>query len=822
MANARDRNINDAWQNGGMFEGKPVTDKMLLEHWKGRLKNVAKDDPLYDTYNNTVMQLDYTIASSKASTAYAQGKLSDRGMANFYLNWAKKVPKNSEFYRVLQRDAAQFMRAANRGGGGGGGGRSSAQAKEDSYQSFMKNTEKKYEAAGQYLTETLRNMAKGAAIIDLGDNAGSYLTAFDPSDPQVMLDLMDTINGKTTLVGSAVVGSEVALYTDPLTGKKVTGADVRKQLKALDPNFSGVVNIEYFKGTLTRQLEGQGIRLQEAKRTGHQQDANSLESWQGYTIDTLRQSNAWPVAESYNHYRQKFLSTWQDPLATPDAKMKAWTDYSGKLTGLAGEELDDNTRTRLLAEANGDGSVDSLAENFSGLNSGNHTTTTGGFSGDIAETMYDVQRYSAMQQNVAAGRAFWTTGATNAQGVFEPKAGGKEIGAATLADITAVSPVEPKLMFVPQGDGVPPLSVVVTGVNITAKARNADGEAIQIMPGSGGNTVGSAYDVSVGGVSTRVYAFQSGGKTYYTTDKPWADGIPMRDTGGGVELDLSPLVQNVDRTQLGFGSDGPMALDAKGKVVINPSSLTYMSDEIRAAAGIDPETDFFSPTLAALSSSIDGQLALGRMYQDPRFRAQLDAEAQQAATNEDGSIDQNLYTKFGEQSYALAQGNAASAVATVMGTVSAFQKLWDKTTTAPTFDSVKAAKPMGAGKTFGDDSRNVDRRPDVQLPSDKVANTPFSQLGSLFLPNQAIIKPPAAPTTGTDIKTGGTLRLPSVPTPGPRPTPTPAPVIKPPPAPVIKPPPIQPPDFSWQGAPAVKPPPTTTTTVKPPPRYEHL
>ena len=65
MQNQRDSNIMSAWQKGGTFEGKPVTDEMVLAHWKERMRHVSKDDPLYDQYSETVDQLHYSIAESK-------------------------------------------------------------------------------------------------------------------------------------------------------------------------------------------------------------------------------------------------------------------------------------------------------------------------------------------------------------------------------------------------------------------------------------------------------------------------------------------------------------------------------------------------------------------------------------------------------------------------------------------------------------------------------------------------------------------------------------------------------------------------------------
>ena len=98
--NQRAQNIMDAWQKGGTFEGQKATDELVLKFWRGKVKGVSKDDPLHDTYQNAATQLDYTIHESKMTAKYAQGDATDAEMVTFYMNWSKKVPKNSEFLRV--------------------------------------------------------------------------------------------------------------------------------------------------------------------------------------------------------------------------------------------------------------------------------------------------------------------------------------------------------------------------------------------------------------------------------------------------------------------------------------------------------------------------------------------------------------------------------------------------------------------------------------------------------------------------------------------------------------------------------------------------
>ena len=119
-----DQNMLQAWEEGGLYKGKKVTDKMLLDHFKMRRDSMSPTDPLWDKWNTTVQNYEFAIEESKMSLKYAEGKIDDSTMAGFYRTWARKLPVDSEAYRNLMRSAAQFAdAAAARGRGGGGGGR---------------------------------------------------------------------------------------------------------------------------------------------------------------------------------------------------------------------------------------------------------------------------------------------------------------------------------------------------------------------------------------------------------------------------------------------------------------------------------------------------------------------------------------------------------------------------------------------------------------------------------------------------------------------------------------------------------------------------
>lgn len=111
----RDQNILDAWQNGGEFEGKPVTDQRLLAWYRMRMGEVSRKDPMYDYWSDAYHQTRFAIAEQKANLHYTQGKMDESDMASFYKEWAGKLPRASAAWRDLMTSAARFAKAAKAG-----------------------------------------------------------------------------------------------------------------------------------------------------------------------------------------------------------------------------------------------------------------------------------------------------------------------------------------------------------------------------------------------------------------------------------------------------------------------------------------------------------------------------------------------------------------------------------------------------------------------------------------------------------------------------------------------------------------------------------
>ena len=78
---AEDRVMFDAYQNGGLIDGKPVTDGMFLAYLRDRRDSIDKEDPLWEEWNNRYLQQKFNIAESIITTAFARGKASAGAVA---------------------------------------------------------------------------------------------------------------------------------------------------------------------------------------------------------------------------------------------------------------------------------------------------------------------------------------------------------------------------------------------------------------------------------------------------------------------------------------------------------------------------------------------------------------------------------------------------------------------------------------------------------------------------------------------------------------------------------------------------------------------
>jgi hypothetical protein len=110
---AEDRAIVDAYNNGGLYQGKPVDDDRLLDHYRLRRGQITDhSDPMWNEWNNRVIQQKFSIGEQRIALRYKQGKASAAAVAAFYRRELEGLPKDSAWYREVAGRAAQWAGSA--------------------------------------------------------------------------------------------------------------------------------------------------------------------------------------------------------------------------------------------------------------------------------------------------------------------------------------------------------------------------------------------------------------------------------------------------------------------------------------------------------------------------------------------------------------------------------------------------------------------------------------------------------------------------------------------------------------------------------------
>ena len=647
MQQQQDQNIMDAWNKGGIYEGKKVTDQMVLDHWNQRLKGVSKDDPLYDTYKNAVSEYDYAIHESKMTVAYAQQKISDMDAANFYLKWAKKIPKNSEFWRVLQRDAAQYIRAAQ------------AKVKQQSAADIQKAYVDKqnqlfnhFGKAANLITNAFTYMAQQGGLAGAVQpliTSGSDLLGMGPgdvsaggmSDPEGIMRLIGSVMSTPTGAGgkrvsSAGVGelpgpsvNTDVLYVDPATGKRMTGQDLIDSIKQADPKFDGNLTFDAFISYLDTQKEGLNRQIKEARKTGHTSDEAAYSKQKAGVIALGQQAQAWTIEQLYLEAYQDKLDVWNDPASGQADVIRAENEFRATCARLAKDprvQDDQIVKTKLQGQATGNEDTVPLYVDLTG----NTTTPPVDAQGrsPIAADNFIVQRATDEIQNVASGAMVWTTG-DYVDGIFQPAAGGSVIGAATRDQIDSNSGgVQPIILpMSDKGGGL--RNVYVMGQNIQAVAQDPyTGDAV---PTTTHLPVGTYYNVPGGQPGSNIIGWtkSDGTQLYATSDNSPFGGRLGPDGSGKMTLVLSVDPNNLTP---GFawqvkGSSKYLEMDP---MLASQASLPeHYNAQQGSETGGDPHTDFRSPTMAYYSNyNRSGNIS--NLLSRPEVAALVDAQDQLA------------------------------------------------------------------------------------------------------------------------------------------------------------------------------------------------
>jgi len=369
-------NYIDAWQNGGEVDGKPVDDDRLLQRLLDRRDGVSESDPLWDTYNNDYLNYSFAIEDSKMTLKYAQHQVNEKQMADFYTGWAKKMPPNSEIYRTLMRQAAQFLDAAKaRASAGASRARSNAyaQGRDNIYQTYMRD----YDMATALLTQAARD----ANIITPGEDLNDLRASDAEGDQALFFGLINTI------------------ATDP------DFAIARAQLA--DLGLAGL-NYETWREMSNRYEAGLRQSIAIANQYGETKDATGLQKdLTDFIYESARFNDIDEIA-AYTKARDAWMNivVYSADVTTDEQKLAATRQYESTLELLHGKASSDQTRTMLTHELAG---VRGLIEPGSGASTlAEQLSQVDRFGGDAQGTSASVQELQRRMAGKADGSLITT------------------------------------------------------------------------------------------------------------------------------------------------------------------------------------------------------------------------------------------------------------------------------------------------------------------------------------------------------------------------------------------------------------------------------
>jgi len=554
MAAAQDRNIMDAWKNGGVFDGKPATDKTVLSYWRGRLDDVDPQDPLYDTYKNTVMQLEYGIEQSKQDLLYTQGKLSDGQYAQFFINWAKKVPRDSEFWRVLQKDAAQLMERARASGAA-----ASKRRKTESFNAFVADTTEKDIAIADAMTNALDGLSKSTGLNITGNG------------PQLLATLTQDF---------ALHPEQYRVLDDALT--------------AGDVEFSGTFTSAYFGRALDSATTGYGLIADRAKQDGFSSVYDSAAKNEAQMSQWGQNFDVWPVAKSYDAAYKQYSRIWGDANASWADRQDAATKFAQvvqKLAATPGIDAASVTMlqadaTRLLGQDAGD------APSF-----GQAMLGRGGVTPEVAAAVGYIDSQQALKD---ANPGSYVNAPVNADGSFDPTgqgpvgiipagslpAGAQFVAVPGLTGKASVIAVMPHSVY-----AVDPNDPNATPVEVAKTLSYRNGDEMITLTG---------------------YA-DSRNNEHWGESTPWADGVTSAvDKNGDTYLTL-PGGATQDPLTRAAALDkqyGTHLVDQIKAGSVNPTAVIYQRDKNnRITAKITAKLDkgSFSMTQTTMVRDANGQ-----------------------------------------------------------------------------------------------------------------------------------------------------------------------------------------------------------------------
>lgn len=554
MQATRDSTIMDAWQNGGVFEGSKVDDEKVLAYWRKRQDGLDKKDPFYEQIKDNVMQLEYGVAQSKADLLHLQGKMSDGQYAKFFTDWAKKVPKDSEFWRSLQKDAAQLLEQAK------ARGRASAEkAKVDAFNAFVQSTTDRDIAIGNELTTAVAKLASqtGLDIEGNGDKLLAMLTENLKSHPDEYRALTDA-------------------------------------LRKGDPGFNGQVTHGYFASHLQQANHGFDLIADRANKGGFASAYAAATKAQADMSQWGQSLAAWPVAQAYQTASNAFHKVWDNPSASTMDKQAAAAAFSASITtmqktpGLGPDSklMLDADAKRLLGEEAGD------SPSFGAMV---------GHAGVDQKVATEVGVYTEQVAEMAANPLAYSYAPVDKNGQYDPTGQ----GAIGIVPAGAVPPGAQAVV-------VPSLSGQAQTVMVTPHAVYASDPN---DPNGAPKQVGFAVSYNIAGKSVDMFGYKdAAGNNRWSLSSPYTAGSTLAKDGKGDiyvtagQANLSAQVGSIQgltdaqRATLAAGGQISTVTDTseKGKAGVKTTTVVSIKD---GHVVISVKNDQIDKTGAMTSSS---------------------------------------------------------------------------------------------------------------------------------------------------------------------------------------------------------------------------
>jgi hypothetical protein len=576
----RDNNIEEAWKNGGQFEGKKVTDDMMLAYWKERRDSVSKDDPMYDYYANLLHGYEFNIAESSAYLKYKQGKISDAAMAAFYRKWANKMPSDSANWRSLMTKAAEFKAASARRSAAG-----AAQARATAYGNQQEATYNAYEKKWDIFSDfTTRSM--GYAGGDYG-GWGNFTQSAGDDDATEFETLVWNVNNNPAYAGQKAelqkqIGFKGDLTLDMIESwrqSKIKGTDERtKRAIKYGDTKTNIDNIGREKASA--RVAGVAIKTTDYQQASEEQRRdlmNVLEDPNATPMqkqEALRNARKWFNDVGSQMLQKAFPNGALDPTSKnyDDAAFNQWKAHTQTIDALDGKR----TGNTVWDDPNGRGGAEAGPNSFATyLQDASKSTNTAVNlikSGEVLTRTDD-------DGNISTTGKHWETMRPD-----DARLGGEGVFLTTDRDgilrATKARPIVVDLYPAKDKQGK-----ALGAGGLDPNTGLPVGDRIDV-PGQDEN-VGYYMDYDAGGGNTvRLYGVFSNGQLKWSHTPPFREGAQTGETDkgmrvqvGGVDRGKATVDAAIDRDSIGAtGADSPTRAAIQSTPAVS-KAITSLSDE---------------------------------------------------------------------------------------------------------------------------------------------------------------------------------------------------------------------------------------------------